>query len=247
MITGGGSGIGRAAALHLASCGAAIGVVDIGKRAAEAVAEDISKEGGMAASYECDVRYSEQIQDVLGKIEKSFGPLTAQVNCAGVYKTQRFLDVTEANWDFIMDVNAKGLFFCVQAAARSMIERRRGAIINMSSVAGRSGRPLNVHYAASKAAVINITRSAAKAFGPYNIRVNALCPGVIDTPMWQEVVRTKKDLQGREGVEGILESIPLHRIGSPEEVASLIAYLISRAGAYVNGQAINICGGFEMD
>ena len=127
-----------------------------------------------------------------------------------------------------------------------MIPRKRGVIINISSVAGRAGRPLNIQYAASKAAVISITRSAAKALGMHSIRVNAICPGIIQTPMWEKVVQARRHLDGKEGIEGILQSIPLHRIGNPEEVAGLACYLISKEGEYINGQAINICGGLEM-
>lgn len=247
MVTGAASGIGRAVALRLAAEGAAVAVVDINGTGAEAVTAEVRRRGGRALAVPLDVRSVENIYSTVDAVERELGPLTGQVNCAGVFQLRPFLELTEADWDFLMAVNAKGLFFCVQAAAKVMVPRRRGAIVNISSVAGRGGRSVMPHYAASKAAVISITRSAALAFGPSGIRVNAICPGVIDTPMWAQVAAERARVGGREDPKLIIERIPLGRIGRPEEVAAVAAFLLSEDASYVNGQAINVCGGLELD
>jgi NAD(P)-dependent dehydrogenase (short-subunit alcohol dehydrogenase family) len=247
MVTGAASGIGRAVALRLAAEGAAVAAVDVNGPGAEEVAAQVRRSGARALAVPLDVRRVEEIPSAVEAIERELGPLTAQVNCAGVFQLRPFLDLTEADWDFLMGVNAKGLFFCVQAAAKVMLPRGRGSIVNISSVAGRGGRPVMPHYAASKAAVISVTRSAALAFGPFGIRVNAICPGVIDTPMWAQVAAERTRVGGREDPRLIIERIPLGRIGRPEEVAAVAAFLLSEDASYVNGQAINVCGGLELD
>jgi len=142
-----------------------------------------------------------------------------------------------------MEINAKALFFCLQAAGRRMVVCQRGSIINVASVAGRSARPKQTVYGASKAAAIHLTKSAAAAFGPFHVRVNAVCPGVIDTPMWHRV----RSERTPDEVKAILSSIPLARTADSTEVAEVVAFLASHQASYINGQAINVCGGLEMD
>ena len=241
MVTGGGSGIGRAIVLRLARNGAAIGVVDIRKDAAEATATEVRQKGGRAIPVVCDVSQSDSVTQAVAEIEENLGALGAQVNCAGIWQSRSFLDLTEQDWEAMMRVNSTGVFFCVQAAGKVMVPRKRGAIVNISSIGGRVGRPLLAHYVASKAAVISITRSAAHAFGPSNVRVNAICPGAINTPMFAKV-----DAQPSPS-RPITQPNPLGRVGEPEEIASVTAFLVSDDASYVNGQSLNVCGGMEMD
>jgi NAD(P)-dependent dehydrogenase (short-subunit alcohol dehydrogenase family) len=187
----------------------------------------------------CDVGCREAVYEAVARIEDELGPLEAQVNCAGIWQSCPFLELGGEDWEMVMRVNAAGTFFSVQAAGRVMVPRKRGAIINISSaVGGRSGRPFHAHYGASKAAVISLTRSAALAFGPYGIRVNAVCPGAIDTPMFARV-REQPD----EIIAPLLKQIPLGRVGQPSEVASVVSFLLSDDASYVNGQSLNVCGG----
>ena len=135
------------------------------------------------------------------------------MNCAGIWGSHPFLEISEEDWEAVMRVNSTGMFFCIQAAGRVMVPRRRGVIINTSSAAGgRTGRPFHAHYAASKAAVISLTRSAALAFGPHGVRVNAICPGAIDTPMFAKVAAQPQDI-----IAPLLARIPLGRVGQPSK------------------------------
>lgn len=247
MVTGAGSGIGRSVALRLAGEGTAVGVLDNRGEAAEATVEEVSQKGGKAVAFVCDVRVVEDVERAISRLEQDLGPLDAQVNCAGVWQAKPFLELTAEDWDLVMDVNARGLFFCVQAAGRVMASRQRGAIVNISSVGGRCGRPLHAHYAASKAAVISITRSAALALGPQGVRVNAVCPGAIHTPMLSQVLADRTRREGDPDIGSISARIPLGRPGQVSEVASVVAFLLSSEASYINGQSLNVCGGMEMD
>jgi NAD(P)-dependent dehydrogenase (short-subunit alcohol dehydrogenase family) len=243
IVTGAGQGMGRNFALRLARDGFAIAAVDIqAEKVRETVACVLARQGA-ARAYVADVSDVPAIEPLVAEIERDLGAIEILVNNAGRIKTQALLDVTEQDWDQVMGVNARGLFFLLQAAGRRMVVRRRGSIINVGSVAARSARPKQTVYGASKAAVLHLTKSAAAAFGPAGVRVNAICPGVIDTPMTKAVqaVRTPEE------VRHILESIPLQRMADADEVAEVVAFLASERSSYVNGQAINVCGGIEMD
>lgn len=243
MVTGAASGIGHAVTLRLADEGMAIGVVDNRRDGAEATVEAVRQRGARAIAVLCDVGCKDAVNEAVARIEGELGPLGAQVNCAGIWQSRSFLEITEEDWDAVMRVNAGGLFFCVQAAGRVMVPRKQGAIVNLSSaIGGRTGRPFHAHYAASKAAVISITRSAAVALGPHGIRVNAICPGAIDTPMFAQVLAQPQDV-----IAPLLARIPLGRVGQPSEVASVVRFLLSDEASYVNGQSLNVCGGLQMD
>lgn len=244
MVTGAGSGIGRAVALQMAQEGAVVAVCDNREVAIEETAEVIRKSGGgRAEPMVCDVSSRDAVYRAVAEIEARLGPLDAQVNCAGIWHTGPLLDLTEKEWEQVIRVNATGVFFCVQAAGQVMVPREHGAIVNTSSaLGGRTGRPVHAHYAASKAAVISLTRSAAQAWGPHGIRVNAVCPGAIDTPMFERV-----RAQPQDAISPLLNRIPLRRIGQAGEVASVVSFLLSDCASYVNGQSLNVCGGLQTD
>jgi NAD(P)-dependent dehydrogenase (short-subunit alcohol dehydrogenase family) len=243
IVTGAAQGMGRSFALRLARDGYAIAAVDVQAEKARETVACILAQQGRAHAYIADLSDVPAIEPLVVEIERDLGMIEILVNNAGIVKTQPLLNVTKEDWDQIMGINARGLFFLLQAVGRRMVARHRGSIINIGSVAARSARPKQTVYGASKAAVLHLTKSAAAVFGPAGVRVNAVCPGVIDTPMTQAVQAART----REEVGHILESIPLQRMADADEVAEVVAFLASDRSSYVNGQAINVCGGIEMD
>ena len=196
IVTGAGQGIGKAVALRLAREGAHIAVVDINRETAVATARELQALGRPALAHPVDVGCLSEIQSLVDYVVAAFGRIDVLVNAAGIARTQAFLEMTEEDWDRVIDTNLKGTVFCMQAVGRQMIRQippevlargradlSYGKIVNFSSISGRRGRSVQIAYAASKAAIISVTQSAALAFSPYNINVNAVCPGVIPTPM----------------------------------------------------------------
>ncbi len=250
MLTGAGRGIGRAIALRLGAEGAAVLVAELDAATGAETVRAIEAGGGRAGFAATDVARPEATRAAVAAALTTFGRLDVLVNNAGVVRARPLLDVAEADWDRTFAVNTRGLFFCLQAAAREMGRRGGGCIINMASIAARTGRPLLADYAASKAAVISITQSAALALAPQRVRVNAVCPGVVDTPMWAQIDREWGEAVGAKPgdvLAGRVAGIPLGRIQTPEDVAGLVAFLASDDAAYITGQAINVCGGLQLN
>jgi acetoin reductase-like protein len=247
IVTGGGSGMGRAIASAYAREGARVVVADINLNAAQETADAITAAGGEATAVQTDVRDQAQAQAMVDAAVERFGGLDILVNNAGVGKIIPFLDTTEADWDFMFDINCKGLLWCSQAAARRMIDQGRGGkIINLASQAGRRGEALVLAYCASKACVISMTQSMALALAPHKINVNGIAPGIVDTPFWDEVDRQFAQLFGWEIGEPkrrFTESIPLGRIEQPEDVTGAAIFLASSDADYMTQQTINVDGG----
>jgi len=263
IITGAGRGIGQAVALRLAREGADIVVADINRETAEETARDVHALGRRAQAQPMNVACVAEIQTMVDRTVADFGRIDILVNAAGIAQTTPFLDLTEQEWDRVLDVNLKGTVFCMQAVARQMIrqvpqeviaqgraERSYGKIVNFSSISGRRGRSVQMAYAASKAAIISVTQSAALALSPYNINVNAVCPGVIPTPMWEQIDRDRSRIMGvqpGDAMKAFIEKVPLLRAGSTEDVAGAVAFLCSADADYITGQTLNVDGGFEMN
>ena len=247
IVTGGAQGIGRATALRFAQEGARVVVADLQDDAAKAVAAEIEAAGGEALGLSLDVRRQEQVQAVVDTAVGRFGGVDILMNNAGVIKITPFLEIDEAEWDLLFDVNCKGLLWCAQAAAKQMIEQGRGGkIINVASQAGRRGEPLVLTYCASKATVISMTQSMALALAPHKINVNAIAPGIVDTPLWESNDRRFAELLGMEVGEPkrtFVAGIPLGRIEQPEDVAGVAAFLASADGDYITQQTYNVDGG----
>lgn len=251
IITGAGQGIGKAIALKLASEGADIAVVDINNHNVQQTVEEIENLGRRSIGYSRDLTIIKDIKLLFNEISDDFGKIDILVNGAGVVRTKPILENIEDDWNFIMDINAKATFFSIQQAAKHMRRTGGGKIVNIASIAGRqpSGPDLAI-YGASKAAVINMTKSAARAFGPDNISVNAICPGVVHTKMWDQIDSERAEIYGLEkgeAINSITTLNPKGRTGKLSEITGLVFYLVSDEGDYVNGQAINICGGLQMN
>lgn len=241
LVTGAGRGIGRAIALGLAQAGARVAVNDINPDTAERTAREIRDSGGEAVAFAADVANKLAVHTMINGCLERWGRLDILVNNAGVEPKASILTLDEYDWDRTLAVNLKGAFLCSQFAGRVMREQGGGVIVNIASIGGHK-IPLKdrAAYCASKAGLVGFTRECAREFAAYGIRVNAVCPGVIETEM------TAQLRQDPEQVRKWLEDIPQGRLGTPEDVVGLVLFLCSEAAAYITGQAIHVDGGKVM-
>jgi meso-butanediol dehydrogenase / (S,S)-butanediol dehydrogenase / diacetyl reductase len=251
IVTGAGRGIGRTIADTLASEGASVAVAELNMEAAQESVDLITEAGGTAVAVALNLGKVETIAPMIDQVVAAFGRLDILVNNAGLVQINPFLKVEEEEWDRVMNVNLKGTFFCLQAAAKQMEKQGEGGrIISMSSISGRGGRADSSVYAASKMGIISITRSAALALADKNILVNAICPGIVPTPMWDQIDDERARLFGYEAGTAraaLVEQVPLKRVAEAEEVSAVVAFLASSDSSFITGQAINVDGGMEMD
>lgn len=249
LVTGAARGIGRAVALRLAAAGADVCVGDLRAEDAERVAAEIRALGRQAIAVGGDVSTDAGRRALVAAAERDLGPVDVLVNNAGIMQVVDPFELTEADWDRMLDVNAKAVFFLSQLVLPGMRERRRGAVVNLASVAGKIASSVNfLHYNVSKAAVIAMTKTLSAAVAKDGVRVNCVCPGVIDTDMWAQIDRdqgvAKMGLQERELFNARLAAIPMGRAGTPDDVARVILFLASPLAGYMTGQAVNITGGW---
>jgi NAD(P)-dependent dehydrogenase (short-subunit alcohol dehydrogenase family) len=247
LVTGAGQGIGKAAALALAAAGADVAAADIDATSAKATAAAITATGRRALAIQADVGSLTDIDRMVSETVAAFGKIDILVNNAGVTRRAYIMDLTEADFDRIFRVNAKGVFFCLQRVAREMIPRRSGRIINIASIAGKGfAGTSNAIYAASKGAVISLTKTAAQQLGRHDINVNAVCPGIVRTALYSEMVRVIAEKEGMSVAEverrGV-ESVPLKRANEPEDIADMVVFLASPGARNISGQAFNVDGG----
>ncbi|MET9387104.1 SDR family NAD(P)-dependent oxidoreductase [Streptomyces sp. NPDC002928] len=241
LVTGGGSGIGRAIALRLAEDGFATAVLDLNADAAESVAQEARKNGHEAIALGgVDVSDRDQVNTALERARSEFGPVLVLVNNAGKTGFKEFLKITDESWDSIMAVNLSGPFYCCQAAIPDMIAAGWGRIVNISSSSAHSGQQYMTHYVASKSGLIGLTKSLALEFGPKGITVNTIPPGFVDTPMLRGSER--RGLLG-SSVDDIAEVTPVRRAGRPEDIAAACSFLVSEEAGYITGQIIGVNGG----
>jgi len=248
LVTGAGRGIGAAVALAMAAAGARVVCADINSEAAHATAE---KAGSDSLALTADVGDVAAIEAMLDAASERFGKLDIIVNNAGVTRKADIMDLTEADWDRIHRVNAKGVFFCLQGAARRMISGNGGGrIINMASIAGRGYQGTsNAAYAASKGAVIALTKTAAQQLARHDITVNAICPGVTRTDLLEQVftvMQKSQDISREEAEARAARPIPLQRINEPKDIAAMAVFLASPGARNITGQAYNVDGGLIM-
>jgi 3-oxoacyl-[acyl-carrier protein] reductase len=241
LITGAGragKGIGRAIALKLASEGAKIAIVDYVADAAEAVAKEVDEMGGEALALQANVADPGDVERVVQATVDRFSKIDILVNNAGITRDNLLVRMTEDEWDAVLDTNLKGVFNCTKAVAKLMMRQRKGKIVNMSSVMGIIGNAGQANYSASKGGVIAFTKAVAKELGSRGINVNAVAPGFIQTAMTEEMPEDAK--------KGIEDRIPLRRLGTPEDVAEVVAFLCTDASSYITGQVIAVDGGLAM-
>ena len=239
VVTGASRGIGRTVALRLAAEGAKVVVNYSGSQdKAEAVVEEIRAAGGEAFVFQANVSDADQVKDMMDETIKQFGSIDFLVNNAGITRDNLLMRMKEDEWDDVLSINLKGVFLCTKAVTRQMMRQRSGKIVNLASVVGIVGNPGQANYVAAKAGVIGLTKTTAKELAARNILVNAVAPGFITTDMTDDL--------GDDMKEQLLLTIPLGKLGSAEDVANTVAFLLSDEAKYITGQTINVDGGMVM-
>jgi 3-oxoacyl-[acyl-carrier protein] reductase len=238
LITGGARGIGREIALLFAKEGSNIAICDVNLEEAQKTAKDIQDLGRQSIVFKTDVTDSNQVQDMADKILDKFAKIDILINNAGITKDNLLLRMSEEDWDRVISVNLKGTFVCTKIISKIMLKQRYGKIVNLASIIGIMGNAGQANYAASKAGIIGLTKSAAKELSSRNICVNAMAPGFIKTDM---TAKLPEDVQQK-----MLSAIPLARFGEPKDVADLALFLSSDSSSYITGQVVQVDGGMLM-
>lgn len=244
VVTGAAQGMGKAIAEAFAAEGARLLVADLNEAGAEAVAKEV---GGVGVG--CDVTQAGQVQAMIDRAVGELGSIDILVNNAGTITMHPVVELTEQDWDLCMDVNAKGVFLCTRAVLPGMLERKKGAIVNIASQAGKRGYKLFTHYCASKAAVIVFSKGVALEVAPH-VRVNCVCPGIVNTDMMEREYAWEEAMTGESKAsikERWMAGIPMGRFQEPHHVAGVVLFLASQDASEMTGQAINVTGGMVME
>jgi NAD(P)-dependent dehydrogenase (short-subunit alcohol dehydrogenase family) len=251
IVTGAGTGVGKAIALRYAREGAHVVVAEIQETTGEKTTAEITAAGGRAQFLRTDMSSLKDIDALVARTVQAFGRLDILMNNAGVTKKLDFFEVSEADWDWIHAINAKGVFFCMQAVAREMAKQRSGKIVNIASIAGKGFRGTsNIAYAGSKGAVIAMTRIGASQLAKHNINVNAICPGVTRTEMYDRIIKgmaEREKITEAEALARMDAAIPLRRSNSPDDIAHMAVFLASDEAQNITGQSFNVDGGIMWD
>ena len=239
LVTGGSRGIGRAIAIKLAAEGAAVAINYAGNaKAAEEVKSIIEAAGGKAMIVQADVSNGESVDAMIKEVVDTFGGIDILVNNAGITRDGLLMRMKEEDWDAVINTNLKGVFYCTKAVSKLMMKKRAGRIVNMASVVGLTGNAGQANYSAAKAGVIGFSKTMAKELASRGITVNMVAPGYIDTDMTSVLPENVR--------EAMIAGIPLGRVGTPEDVANAVLFLVSDNASYVPGQVINVDGGMVM-
>ena len=246
IVTGAGAGIGRAIAVRLAKDGYAVAVVDVDVDGADRVTQEIRTESGQAETIVCDVGDRAAVFQMAKTATQTLGEIGLVVNNAGIVSLGPLAEISEQQWQDIFRVNVDGVLFCCQAVLPGMIKQQKGNIVNIASWNGKLGAPNFGAYSATKAAVISITQSLAREVASSGIRVNAVCPGIIaETPM-RDQVQSEGKAYGLPPASERARTIPMGRLGKPDEIANAVVFLASNDASYMTGQAINVTGGLWL-
>ena len=238
IVTGSGTGLGRGIAQELAEAGASIAVLEIDAESAEIAVRELGQAGVEARAYPTNVAVSKEVNDAFSAVVSDFGRLDIVVNNAGISRVgPHTQDVTDEDWHDSIAVMQTGVFFCMRAAGRIMVPQKSGSVVNISSIRGFSPNPGRMTYCAPKAAVIMMTQIAAGEWAPDGVRVNAIAPGVLRTPMWDADVA-----RGAIDEEFYVNTVPMHRLGMPSEVGKLVVFLCSDDASYITGSVHTIDG-----
>jgi NAD(P)-dependent dehydrogenase (short-subunit alcohol dehydrogenase family) len=251
LVTGAGQGIGKACAVAMAKAGADVVTVDINADTGKETTAAITALGRRSLALQADLGSVADIDRMVAASIDAFGRIDVLVNNAGVTRRAYIMDLTEEDWDRIHRVNAKGVFFCLQRVAREMIPRRSGRIVNIASIAGKGfAGTSNAIYAASKGAVISLTKTAAQQLGPHNINVNAVCPGIVRTKLYDDLIRVTAQKEGisvDDALRRAVKAIPLERANEPDDIAAMAVFLASPGARNITGQSFNVDGGLIPD
>ncbi len=249
IVTAAGRGIGKGIALKLSQEGANIVIADLDIEAAKTVSEEIEKTGMRSLAIQADVSNADEVKKMVDSTIMEFGRVDILVNNAGINKPAFILDVTEEIWDLTMNVNLKSVFLCSKAVIPFMIKENYGKIINISSISGKKGGTWISPYCASKFGIIGFTQSIARELAPFGINVNAVCPGIVFTPLWDDLAKVfskKLNLPPEKVKEYYVDRIPFKRPAKAEDIANTVAFLCSDEAGYITGQSINVDGGEVM-
>ncbi len=241
LVTGARRGMGKSHAIALASQGAKVVVTDIDEKECQAVADEIKSKGGEAIAFKLDVSNKADVDAIFDEVIKQYGRLDILVNNAGIYQPKPALEITEEDWDRMIDIDLKGEFLCAQRAAKEMAKNKWGRIINIASIASGGvgvGIAGGCHYTAAKGGVIGMTETMAVEWAPLGINVNAIGPGAIDTPMVSSAQIPE------EAMKAMMAGVPLKRIGKSEEVSAMVVFLASEEASYVTGATFYVDGGW---
>jgi 3-oxoacyl-[acyl-carrier protein] reductase len=241
IVTGAGRGIGAATAMRLARDGAKVGVLDLTEENTRETVQAIQAAGGEAVGFGCDVANRDEVESAIAQVAEKYGRLDILVNNAGVLRDNLLFKMSDEDWDIVMNVHLKGTFLCSRAAQKYMVQQRYGKIVNTSSTSALGNRG-QANYSAAKAGLQGFTKTLAIELGPFGINVNAVAPGFIAT----EMTKATAERQGRnfeESIKMAAERIPVRRVGQPEDVANVVAFLVSDEASYVSGQVIYVNGG----
>ncbi len=238
VVTGSARGIGKAIAQKLAESGINVVISDIMEEAAIETAKELEAFGVKTLAVKSDVSNADDVAELIQKTVDTFGAIDYLVNNAGITRDNLSIRMSEADWDLVLNINLKGTFLCSQQAAKAMMKKRFGRIVNIASVSGILGTAGQANYASSKAGVMALTKTMARELGPRNITVNAIAPGFIITEMTDKLSEDVKN--------EYLKQIPLKRGGTPEDIANAAAFLISPSAAYITGTTMNVSGGMVI-
>lgn len=244
LVTGGGSGIGRAICLALAAAGRQVAVADLDRSGADETTQLVSDAGGRAVSVEMDVTSADSVQTGCLAAIDQLGPVEILVNCAGWDVLMPFLETDELFWDRVIEINYKGVLRTVHACLPSMIDGGWGRIVNIGSDAARVGSSLEAVYSGAKGGVISFTKTLARETARNGVTANVVCPGPTDTPLLAGIVEASDD--GERVIGAMARAVPMKRVGQPLEIASAVAYLTSEEASFVTGQTLSVSGGLTM-